>query len=52
MDLFEYSLSYETVFKTLVAVGDKTGHIVFVILGNAELNLKKAASASGNKKLK
>jgi Cys-tRNA(Pro)/Cys-tRNA(Cys) deacylase len=41
----------ETVFKTLVATGDKTGYIVFVIPGNAELNLKKAASASGNKKV-
>ncbi|MCE1165360.1 MAG: Cys-tRNA(Pro) deacylase [Bacteroidetes bacterium] len=39
----------ETVFKTLVAKGDKTGYVVFVIPGNAELNLKKAASASGNK---
>lgn len=39
----------ETVFKTLVAIGDKTGHVVFVIPGNAELNLKKAAKVSGNK---
>lgn len=39
----------ETVFKTLVAKGDKTGYVVFVIPGNAELNLKKAAAASGNK---
>ena len=39
----------EMVFKTLVAIGDKTGYVVFVIPGNAELNLKKAASASGNK---
>lgn len=39
----------ETVFKTLVAKGDKSGYVVFVIPGNAELNLKKAASASGNK---
>jgi len=39
----------ETVFKTLVATGDKTGIVVFVIPGNAELNLKKAAKVSGNK---
>lgn len=39
----------ETVFKTLVAIGDKTGYIVFIIPGNAELNLKKAAKVSGNK---
>ncbi len=41
----------ETVFKTLVCVGDKTGHIVFCIPVTQELNLKKAASASGNKKV-
>lgn len=39
----------DTVFKTLVAKGDKTGHVVFVIPGGAELDLKKAARASGNK---
>jgi Cys-tRNA(Pro)/Cys-tRNA(Cys) deacylase len=41
--------SEEEVFKTLVARGDKTGLVVFVIPGNAELQLKKAALASGNK---
>jgi Cys-tRNA(Pro)/Cys-tRNA(Cys) deacylase len=41
----------ETVFKTLVCTGDKTGHIVFCIPVTQELNLKKAASASGNKKV-
>jgi Cys-tRNA(Pro)/Cys-tRNA(Cys) deacylase len=41
----------ETVFKTLVCVGDKTGHIVFCIAVTQELNLKKAAAASGNKKV-
>jgi Cys-tRNA(Pro)/Cys-tRNA(Cys) deacylase len=41
--------SPEMVFKTLVAQGDKTGIVVFVIPGNAELNLKKAAKVSGNK---
>ena len=39
----------ESVFKTLVARGDKTGLCVFVIPGPFELNLKKAAAASGNK---
>jgi Cys-tRNA(Pro)/Cys-tRNA(Cys) deacylase len=39
----------DAVFKTLVARGDKTGLCVFVIPGPAELHLKKAASASGNK---
>jgi len=41
----------ETVFKTLVATGDKTGIVVFVIPGNAELNLKKAASVSRSKRV-
>ena len=33
----------ETVFKTLVARNDRNEIIVFVIPGNFELNLKKAA---------
>lgn len=41
----------KTVFKTLVCLGDKTGHIVFCIPVTEELNLKKAAAASGNKKV-
>lgn len=41
----------DTVFKTLVCSGDKTSHIVFCIPVTMELNLKKAASASGNKKV-
>ncbi len=39
----------DSVFKTLVARGDRTGVCVFVIPGPLELNLKKAATASGNK---
>ncbi|EOT43084.1 MULTISPECIES: Cys-tRNA(Pro) deacylase [Enterococcus] len=39
------------VFKTLVAVGNKTGVIVAVIPGDHELDLKKLAKASGNKKV-
>lgn len=41
----------EKVFKTLVARGDKTGINIFVIPGNFILDLKKAAKASGNKKI-
>ncbi len=41
----------ESVFKTLVTTGDKTGINIFCIPVAAELNLKKAASASGNKKI-
>ncbi len=41
----------ETDFKTLVAEGDKNGINVFCIPVTEELNLKKAAAASGNKKI-
>lgn len=39
----------EQVFKTLVTVGKSGEHFVFVIPVNAELNLKKAANAVGDK---
>lgn len=39
------------VFKTLVLHGDKTGHFVCVIPGCDEVDLKKAARVSGNKKV-
>ena len=39
------------VFKTLVLNGDKTGHIVCVVPGNGEVDLKALAKASGNKKV-
>lgn len=41
----------EATFKTLVARGDKTGVIMACIPGNAELDLKKFAAATGNKKV-
>ncbi len=41
----------EATFKTLVARGDKTGVVMACIPGNAELDLKKFASATGNKKV-
>lgn len=40
----------EQVFKTLVARGDKTGLAVFCIPVAEELDLRKAAAVSGNKK--
>lgn len=40
----------EQVFKTLVLRGDKNGIFVCVIPGNTEVDLKKAAKISGNKK--
>ncbi len=45
------SAKEEAVFKTLVTTGDKTGINIFCIPVSEELNLKKAAAASGNKKL-
>lgn len=39
------------VFKTLVLKGDKTGHFVCVVPGDDEVDLKKAAKVSGNKKV-
>ncbi len=41
----------EQVFKTLVAKGEKKGILVFCLPVNAELNLKKAAAAVGDKKI-
>lgn len=40
----------EQVFKTIVLRGDKTGLFVCVIPGNNEVDLKKVAKISGNKK--
>lgn len=41
----------ERVFKTLVARNEKNEVMVFVIPGNYELDLKKAASASSSKRI-
>jgi Cys-tRNA(Pro)/Cys-tRNA(Cys) deacylase len=41
----------EKMFKTLVAKGDKTGPLVFCIPVAAEIDLKRAASITGNKKI-
>jgi len=41
----------EATFKTLVARGDKTGVVMACIPGDAELDLKKFASVTGNKKV-
>lgn len=38
------------VFKTIVLHGEKIGHFVCVVPGDAEIDLKKAASAAGAKK--
>ena len=41
----------EQVFKTLVLHGGRTGHIVCVVPGDCEVDLKALAKASGNKKV-
>ena len=41
----------EQVFKTLVLHGDRSGHVVCVVPGNSEVDLKALAKASGNKKV-
>ena len=45
------SLPPAAVFKTLVARGDKTGVMMALVAADAELDLKKLATISGNKKI-
>lgn len=45
------SMPPEQLFKTLVTKGDKTGYMVFCIPVAEELDLKKAAVCSKNKKI-
>ena len=47
----EIGMPPEQVFKTLVTRGDKTGVTVFCIPVCCELDLRKAAVVSGNKKI-
>ena len=47
----QIGLPYEQVFKTLVAKGDKTGIVVFCIPCDKEIDLKHAATVTGNKKM-
>lgn len=47
----EIGLPFAQVFKTLVAKGDKTGILVFCIPCDKEIDLKHAASVTGNKKI-
>jgi len=47
----EVGMPPEQVFKTLCVRGDRTGVIFAVIPGNGELDLKKLARVSGNKKV-
>ena len=47
----QIGLPFEQVFKTLVAKGDKTGIVVFCIPVDKEIDLKRAAVVTGNKKI-
>ena len=47
----QIGLAYEMVFKTIVTKGDKTGYMVFCIPCHKEIDLKKAATVTGNKKI-
>lgn len=47
----QVGLDCSMVFKTLVAKGDKTGPVVMCIPVDREIDLKKAASVTKNKKL-
>ena len=47
----QIGLPEDRVFKTLTAMGDKTGAVVFVIPCHMELDLKKCAAVSGNKRV-
>lgn len=44
-------LPYEQVFKTIVTRGDRTGYLVFCIPCHREIDLKAAASVTGNKRV-
>ncbi len=44
-------LALESIYKTLVLQGDKTGLIVAVVPGHCSLDLKAAAKISGNKRV-
>ncbi len=47
----QIGLPYEQVFKTIVCRGDKTGYLVFCIPCHKEIDLKRAAVATGNKRV-
>ena len=47
----QVGLPYEQMFKTLVVTGDKTGPLVFCLPVHREIDLKRAAALTGNKKI-
>lgn len=46
----ELGENIKQVFKTIVLKGERTGHFVCVVPGDAEIDLKLAAKAAGDKK--
>jgi Cys-tRNA(Pro)/Cys-tRNA(Cys) deacylase len=47
----QVGLPYAQMFKTLVATGDKTGPLVFCLPVDREIDLRRAAVLTGNKKI-
>ena len=47
----QIGMPFECVFKTIVTKGDKTGYTVFCIPCHKEIDLKRAAAVTGNKKI-
>lgn len=47
----QVGLPFEQMFKTLVATGDKTGPLVFCLPVHREVDLKRAAALTGNKRI-
>ena len=47
----QLGLDFNMVFKTIVAKGDKTGYLVFCVPCHREIDLKLAASVTGNKRV-
>lgn len=47
----QLALPYGMLFKTLVAKGDKSGYTVFCLPVDREIDLRRAASLTGNKKI-
>ena len=47
----QIGLPFECVFKTIVTKGDRTGYTVFCIPCHKEIDLKRAAAVTGNKKI-
>lgn len=45
-------LESDRVFKTIVLEGERTGHMVCVVPGTCEIDLKRAAKAAGDKSVR